>query len=422
MPEIKDIETIFKEQLRTYSVPPSQTVWAKINRVLLYNRFFKFNPIKFNVWYGIVILSIIGLLFIQTIDNNRLNIENVKDNPIINETPVKNAIHSNQNIEHHSFVSEKKSIVDSKFITKEIDNTGNTENSIQTDRIILNSITESESKNDGNEQTKLEELNVDFSASDYTACEPAAITFVNSSENCSGYLWDFGNGETSSLKNPTYVFKTAGTYTVTLRCSSDSFSKSSKKVIQILPKPRAEFLVKNINGLFTNVKTEFIYTGTNASGNQWQFGDGNSTKGFNPSHIYESEGFYKVYLISSLSECTDTFNYEINVKNEKYRISVPTAFSPDLSGPCSGYWKTEIRTNNIFYPVLNYETIEFKFKIYDKFGNLVFTSSDPNYGWNGYYNNKPAPTNVYIWECEVKYIDGESFYKKGNVTLLPSEY
>lgn len=49
-------------------------------------------------------------------------------------------------------------------------------------------------------------------------CEgPCQITFVNTSENAINYLWDFGDGNSSSAENPQHTYQTAGTYTVSLK-------------------------------------------------------------------------------------------------------------------------------------------------------------------------------------------------------------
>ncbi len=425
MTENSNIENIFKESFERFSVNPDKSVWIKINKTLFYNNFLKFNPLKFNIWYGLIILSFSAVLYllpnkidvIKTTENNASDIKKTKTNTPFNsnDTEIQSA---DKEYKNSNIVYREKS--DSEIKNN---NVNSIDNNIQDNFRNQNQNTNSESNNAGIDQVKLADPKADFSASDYTACEPATITFTNASENCEGYKWDFGNGEFSSLKNPTIVFKTAGTYTVTLKCVSGSFSISIQKTITVLKKPEAHFNVKHNNHIFQDEKIDFIFSGSNSLTNEWIFGDGNSSKTLNANHLYEFPGTYDVSLISYNSECRDTFILNnLVVKDSKYKIIFPTAFSPDLSGASSGYLKSESKPNSIFYPILNFETIIFQFYIYDKFGNQVFESYDPTFGWNGYYLNKPAASAVYIWECKGKFIDGEIFNMKGNVTLIHSEY
>jgi PKD repeat protein len=423
MPENNNIENIFKERFENYSVKPNQSVWSTINRKLFYIRFFKFNPLRFNLWYGLAIVITGTFLLINPIKTEFVSNDNTGKVDINNHQKIK-VTNTDQIITH--------GVIEQKNANFESNNQNQTEKESESlpdnlirhndNTIVIDPNTNKETDNNNNEiKTSLIPV-PDFKIDDYSVCESSTITFVNTSQNCESYLWDFGNGITSSIENPSINYKTAGNYTVSLKCLCENNSTTVKKSISILPIPEAKFTVKNPNLIFSGEKAEFLFIGSNSSENQWFFGDGNMTKGVNPTNTYEEEGKYKVTLISSRSECTDTFVTDIIVRDTKYKISVPTAFTPDLNGPGNGYWKTESRPNSIFYPVLNYETRDFKLKIYDKFGNLMFMSNNPDFGWNGWYNNKPAITNVYIWECEVKFIDGETFYKKGNVTLLHSEY
>jgi gliding motility-associated-like protein len=60
------------------------------------------------------------------------------------------------------------------------------------------------------------------------------------------------------------------------------------------------------------------------------------------------------------------------------------------------------------------------FIIFDRWGNKVFESENPNDGWNGNHNNNGAPMNMgtYVWYLKATLHDGTSIEKKGNVTLV----
>ena len=89
-------------------------------------------------------------------------------------------------------------------------------------------------------------------------------------------------------------------------------------------------------------------------------------------------------------------------------IVLPNAFAPSSGNP--GTAKFGILNENI--PQLNY------FRIYDRWGALIFQTSDPTQQWDGTYNNTPEPPDVYVWEVDGYCASGVSIKKKGNVTLL----
>ena len=62
----------------------------------------------------------------------------------------------------------------------------------------------------------------------------------------------------------------------------------------------------------------------------------------------------------------------------------------------------------------------FEFKIFDRLGNLVFKTDNPLEGWNGNYHetNKPCDPGVFVYYLNLECLDGQTYFKKGNVTLL----
>ena len=86
---------------------------------------------------------------------------------------------------------------------------------------------------------------------------------------------------------------------------------------------------------------------------------------------------------------------------------IATAFSPNGDG-----------VNDVLHVKSNCELSTFSFKIFDRWGEKVFESSDPNYGWDGTYRNKPVDTGVFIYTVDGFLSSGVEVKKKGNVTLL----
>jgi len=152
------------------------------------------------------------------------------------------------------------------------------------------------------------ELTAGFTASIFNGCAPLQVDFTNSSTNAITYLWEFGDGSTSVLENPTHIYTNPGTYTVTLNAyggpGGDSASVTNQ--VLVLPSPVANFqayppIVQLGDTIF------FADNSSDAWEWQWDFGDGNTDTVQNPTHVYASTGSYPVTLIvTNAYGCTDT--------------------------------------------------------------------------------------------------------------------
>ena len=128
-------------------------------------------------------------------------------------------------------------------------------------------------------------------------------SFTNASTGLpTSYLWNFGNGMTSTSQNPTYTYSATGTYNVCLIatnvCGSDTLCQN---ITITCPVPVASW-TNTTNGLsstFANTTTN------NPTSNLWTFGDGASSTQTSPTHVYPSAGVYNVCLFTS-SSCGNT--------------------------------------------------------------------------------------------------------------------
>ncbi|MBK9737745.1 MAG: PKD domain-containing protein [Saprospiraceae bacterium] len=141
----------------------------------------------------------------------------------------------------------------------------------------------------------------DFNFTILNECLPGQVQYFDLSTNAASRVWTFpgGSPSTSTAQNPIINYNTQGTYGATLvatnNLGSNSFSVSN--VITVIGNPTASF------DYFINGSTvDFIFTGNNnATDLFWEFGDGNSVNGFNPSHTYLQDGSYTVTLTASNS-------------------------------------------------------------------------------------------------------------------------
>jgi len=120
-------------------------------------------------------------------------------------------------------------------------------------------------------------------------------TFNNSSAGATSYLWDFGDGNTSTEESPTHVYDVADIYTVTLTATNDAnLSADLSQSIDIQAPVSADFtyMVDDMD-----YKTyHFMDASVDAVMLLWEFGDGYQFTGMNPSHTYAEDGIYTVTL------------------------------------------------------------------------------------------------------------------------------
>ena len=224
-----------------------------------------------------------------------------------------------------------------------------------------------------------------FSMSESTSClETATIKFTDESiprtpETITGWAWNFGDGSTSNLKNPSHFYSKPGTYTVSLVITNNDGCSSlpTTKTVIIYGSPKADFVMPkqiclNDNISFLNTST-LGYGNTKIISNTWDFGDGTALDyTVNPSHVYKKEGTYKVSLsVRADNSCvTSTFTADIivigyptaNFSITNYCVESPILFK-DLSTPGYadklGAWRWDFgdkSTSNLTNPTHIYKS------------------------------------------------------------------
>jgi gliding motility-associated-like protein len=157
---------------------------------------------------------------------------------------------------------------------------------------------------------------VNFSGTPLTGCFPLRVQFTDLSQPISGtistWLWDFGDGTTSSLQNPSHIYTAAGSYNVSLRVINSvgcAASITKTQYIQIATGVKADFTHSVSNSCTPPVTITFqnLSTGTGSLTYQWSFGDGGTSTATNPTHTYVVNGNFTITLIVTNSTgCSDT--------------------------------------------------------------------------------------------------------------------
>ena len=130
---------------------------------------------------------------------------------------------------------------------------------------------------------------------------PLAVTFTDASTgSITTWAWNFGDGSTSTLRQPAHIYATAGTYTVKLTVTGPGGSSAATKTITVtappVAKPVADFSATPTSGRLP-LKVAFTDTSTgNITTRAWDFGNGSTSTLRQPTHTYTTAGTYTVKL------------------------------------------------------------------------------------------------------------------------------
>jgi len=239
-------------------------------------------------------------------------------------------------------------------------------------------------------------------------CLPALINFVDQSTNATTWNWNFGDGNVSTLTNPANTYTTTGTFTVTLvsgNPNSCNKQATSSNVITVLPSPFADF-TWSPNPPTPNTPNQFTNMSTGATSYLWDFGDGSTSILKDDIHIYQKDGYYNVCLTARNEfGCKDTACRQVRGLVVPL-VDVPSGFSPNGDG-----------VNDMVY-VKGYGISSMVFRIYNRWGEKVFESTDQSLGWDGRYKGDIQEMEVYGYTLRVSFFDGTTDQKTGNITLL----
>jgi gliding motility-associated-like protein len=259
-----------------------------------------------------------------------------------------------------------------------------------------------------------------------SGCQPLSLVINNTSLNTdvpgTTFRWTFGDGSTSTAKNPTYTYLDPGTYRVELTVTGPGGTSVKSQVVTSYASPRAYFQASPTKVFVNDEAVRFYNLSEGASFYLWDFGDGDTSKVAEPYHKYMSEGVYDVTLWAySANGCSDKFLLSPGVTVEPSGVlRFSTVFTPNKEGeidmdhlPTGGP-----EMDQFFFPPINQKVLKYKLQVFNRWGVLIFETHDLNKPWNGYYKGSLCPQGVYVWYVEGKYENGMPFKQVGDVTLL----
>ena len=437
------IEELFRHKLDDAELIPSPLVRDKLMRRVAVKEFFRFNPSRFNIYYLAVILTAVALVVVITMGSSGISDEtddkqpasfshgSIIDDPVLSTSDTKSQYLYSSGLTSGLFSagkeSEPRDIIsinpDKNKITRKHLNV-NPEKfrhiPVMIPEINLLKGHASSAATVRKMPENAGKVSLAIDASLLSGCAPLLVRFNIASPLYDSCLWSFGDGGFSSERNPVRVYATEGEYNIVLRVFDSSGRElgSSSVTITVYPKPLARFEIHNdqeVNGQVIR----FINYSNNAVRFRWDFGDGTYSELFEPVHSYQTSGNYNIRLIA-ISEhgCSDSVKITGSAGGSGYFIIFPNAFIPNPGGPASGYYTSSSdESSSIFHPVAS-GVSEYQLRVFSRRGILIFESNDINLGWDGYLNGQMCEPGVYVWNAAGRYLNGESFAKIGDVTLL----
>ncbi len=253
-----------------------------------------------------------------------------------------------------------------------------------------------------------------------SGCVPLHVHFGSNAGDNLTATWSFGDGGTSSEASPDYIYDLPGTYRVTLKLTDGrGRTSTATTVIEARDNPRAAFEIRQNESFGDSDKVLFVNLSEGAVNYLWDFGDGTFSTLDNPSYRYERTGRYDVKLVAySANGCSDSVTVNDAFTDQGLYIRFPNAFVPNRGGPTGGYYNMRTdEENQVFHPVAS-GVSSYDLKIYSKAGMLVFESNDIAMGWDGYYKGELCSSGVYVWKVRATFRNGESIIIAGDVTLI----
>ncbi|MBX2927126.1 MAG: PKD domain-containing protein [Saprospiraceae bacterium] len=181
-------------------------------------------------------------------------------------------------------------------------------------------------------------------------CQPLFNGFGNQSQHAATYLWDFGDGNTSTATTPSHTYEQAGTFTGTLTAGSANGcpADTAQFVIEVWPKPMAAFQLDRPELCGAPAEVRFENLSALAQSADWDFGDGNASTAIHPIHIYQTPGVYPVRLmVTNIYQCRDTAIGSVDVYGRPL-----AAFALDNPSGCEDF---EVVFQNNSTEALRYE-------------------------------------------------------------------
>lgn len=256
-------------------------------------------------------------------------------------------------------------------------------------------------------------VNADFSYNILWGCKKDTVEFFHpGANNVNEWHWNFDHVGSSQLQNPVFVFPTFGSKTVSLAVNNGVCSDSTAVTVLLDNAMDArfgypEFLCPEDRAVFTDSSMGKIVAWN------WTFSNGNSSGQQHPEpqrypRPVARTVLYTVKLVvENDKNCFDTATHQVEVVTSCY-IVVPSAFSPNGDN-----------NNEYLYPLNAFKATNLQFRVYNRYGQVVFETNDWKKRWDGTLNGQKQPSGIYVWTLSFIHSDTkQKIFQKGTTALI----
>lgn len=252
-------------------------------------------------------------------------------------------------------------------------------------------------------------------------CVPVEVVFTNVTNSAfvDYTVWHYGDGTVDTipgLADGANTYENVGLYDVSLEIVSQfgcSYFKDFNSLISGFGYPTADFYANPTPAsVFEPNVTVYSNSSHDVINYQW-FADGATPSYSNLQNVplsYPNEvGEYPVTLIvTNGNGCTDTITKPVIIRNEVL-IFAPNTFTPD-GDEFNERWRVYIQGVDIY---------DFRLELYNRWGEIIFESRDPEGEWDGTYGGKLVQEGTYIWVIRASDAENDNKYEfKGHVTVI----
>ncbi|NCI51205.1 T9SS type B sorting domain-containing protein [Sediminibacterium roseum] len=253
----------------------------------------------------------------------------------------------------------------------------------------------------------------DFVADVRTGCKSDTVYFShNAYGGTTQWQWTMDSVAFSTQQNPRVISKAFGAHNIRLSVNNGFCSDTAgTQVIFIDNTVKAAFEVKD--SLCPTDTLHFTDKSTaNSVAWNWNFGNGvTSTLQAPPAQNYPLRGRQITYTprlsVRNANNCADTAYKLLTVLASCY-IAVPSAFTPNGDG-----------LNDYLYPLNAFKADNLMFRVYNRYGQLIFQTADWTRKWDGRYQGSPQPGGTYVWTLDyINRDNGQRVFLKGTSVLI----
>jgi gliding motility-associated-like protein len=226
------------------------------------------------------------------------------------------------------------------------------------------------------------------------------------------YLWSGPanfSAITAAVSVPINSFSQAGDYSVTVKVGDCYSDVATINIPEIVKNPVANFQTDPpIPGKFAApTPITFLNRSRDADRFEWDFGDGETSIDYQPTHVYQKKGSYKIELRAfTTNGCVDIFTIDNLVLLDGSALQIPNSFSPNGDG-----------INDLLN--VNVTNLKrFNFKIFNRYGEEIFFTTNIFDSWDGNWRNKPVPVGAYYYVLNGTDVFNKDMRFTGSITLI----